>query len=74
MPSSVPQLEYHYTTGVFVLSIGCVWPCKTLFCTIDCTAYKVKGVFEIGSEIGDRIERLLDTALANARFLVTYIL
>jgi hypothetical protein len=53
-----------------VLSIGCVWPCKTLFCTIDCTAYKVN--FEIGSEIGDRIERLLDTALANARFLVTY--
>jgi hypothetical protein len=37
-----------------VLSRACIWPCKTLFCTINYT-YRAK--FEIRSEISGVIRR-----------------
>jgi hypothetical protein len=43
-----------------VSSRSCIWPCKTLFCTVDSTVYKVK--FEIGGVIGNEIEKLLEIA------------
>jgi hypothetical protein len=41
-------------------SKSCIWPCKTLFCTVDSTIYKVE--FEIGGEIGNEIGELLEIA------------
>jgi hypothetical protein len=44
-----------------MLSRVCIWSCKTLFCIVDCTIYRVE--FEIEIEIGGGIGRLLEVAL-----------
>jgi hypothetical protein len=46
-----------------VISSGaCIWACKTLFYTVDCTVYKVK--IKIEGEIGSVVERLPEIALS----------
>jgi hypothetical protein len=44
-----------------MLRRACIWSCKTLFCTIDYTIYRVK--FEIESVIRGGIGMLLVIAL-----------
>jgi hypothetical protein len=47
-----------------VLRRACIWPCRTSFCTVDCTACRVE--FEKGSGIG----RLVETALEGTQIVV----